>query len=99
MSAPPIPSPLSQRSLPGRAGLNGPPQPLPGGSEEVALTAAEMPSRQNSNPAQMSAGWTSGGSLPERKKPAFGLVGLVLAAATVGILVFLAVKILVLDQQ
>jgi serine/threonine-protein kinase len=89
-----------------------PPRPVPGRStvqsrawptapaaaqppaEEVTLTPAETP--QNSHAARMSASWTTG-TMPERKKPAFGLIGFIAAALTVAVLVFLAVKLLLPD--
>jgi hypothetical protein len=44
----------------------------------------------------MSASWTTG-ALPERRKPAFGLIGIIAAALVVAVLVFLAVKVLMPD--
>jgi len=64
-------------------------------ADEVPLTPAGEPPA-NPHAARMSASWTTG-ALPERKKPAFGLVGIIAAALTVAVLVFLAVKVLMPD--
>lgn len=64
-------------------------------ADEVPLTPVGEPVA-NPHAARMSASWTTG-ALPERKKPAFGLLGIVAAALTVAVLVFLAVKVLMPD--
>ncbi len=94
-----LPPPPSQRgSLPGRASF----QPASHAMSEadVPLTAAEYDPSQLPDPARVSAGWTAAtGSLPDRKKPALGMMGVLAAALTVGVLVYMAVKILILDKQ
>ncbi len=100
-STPPSPlaSPLPARSaVPGRASMQfKPPEPLD--MDEVELTpAANGPSRPKKFDAgRVSASWI-GGQEPEPKKSPFGLIGLVAAAAVLAGLVFLGVKLLVLDK-
>lgn len=65
--------------------------------DAVPLTAADPEPLSRHDPARVSAGWTSG-ALPERNAPRFGLVGVIAAALTVAALVFLAIKVLVLDK-
>ena len=73
---------------------------MPVSDADVALTAAEYDPSQLPDPARVSAGWTaSTGTLPDRKKPALGMMGVLAAALTVGVLVYMAVKILILDRQ
>jgi serine/threonine protein kinase len=92
-----LPPPGGQRGgLPGRASF----QPANVVEQEVALSAAEYDPSSLPDPARVSAGWTAAtGAQPERKKPAFGMMGVLAAALTVGVLVFMAVKILILDKQ
>lgn len=97
------PNPLAQpsasgaRNLPGRMSFQPPPPPDTFG-DEVPLVSAEPTRAAVSDQARMSAGWTSG-TPAERKKPAFGMAGMIAAALTVAALVFLAVKVLYLDKQ
>ena len=92
-----LPPPPGQRGgLPGRAMF----QPAATSDADVALTAAEYDPSTLPDPARVSAGWTAAtGNLPDRTKPAFGMMGVFAAALTVGVLVFMAVKILILDRQ
>lgn len=86
------------RPMPGRAAVQSRAWPTTPAAQadEVPLTpAGEAPS---THAAAMSASWTTG-ALPERKKPAFGLVGIIAAALIVGVLVFLAVKVLMPDAM
>jgi serine/threonine-protein kinase len=71
--------------------------PVPQGSDAVPLVALEPEPLAVPDPARLSAGWTSGPQ-PERKKPSFGMVGIIAAILAVTALVFLAVKVLVLDK-
>ena len=66
--------------------------------DEIPLVAVEPTRTAVTNQSRMSAGWTSG-TPAERKRPAFGMAGMVAAALTVAVLVFLAVKVLILDKQ
>jgi hypothetical protein len=81
--------------MPGRAAVpsRGWPAAPAAQADEVPLTPANEPQPRPSHAAAMSASWTTG-ALPERKKPAFGLVGFIAAALTVIVLVFLAVMFL-----
>ena len=97
---PPPKSTAGPRPLPGRNSFPNPAPLQQAAPEPVNLTAAQaepqpLVSRESS---RLSAGWTTGPA-PERKKPSFGIVGVVAAVLTVATLVFLAVKMLVLDQQ
>jgi serine/threonine-protein kinase len=98
-TAPPasFPQPAAPaRPMPGRAAVQSRAWPAAPAAQpdEVPLTpAGETPS---THAAAMSASWTTG-ALPERRKPAFGLVGVIAAALIVGVLVFLAVKVLMPD--
>jgi serine/threonine protein kinase len=95
----PAPPPVAgPRSLPGRMAFQPPPPPDSFG-DEVPLTAAE-PARQfgKNDQSRISTGWTNG-EQTERKKPAFGFAGMVAATLAVAALIFLAVKVLVLDKQ
>ena len=75
-------------------------QPAATSDADVAMTAAEYDPSTLPDPARVSAGWTAAtGNLPDRTKPAFGMMGVFAAALTVGVLVFMAVKILILDRQ
>jgi hypothetical protein len=58
------------------------------------LTATPAPGK---NPAAMSAQWTAGATTQPRSKPNMSLFAVVGAALTVGVLIFIAVKMLVLD--
>jgi serine/threonine protein kinase len=96
------PNPFAQPAaakppLPGRMTFQPPPAP-DFGADAVQLTTAEPERPSFTDPARLSAGWTSGAPA-ERKKPAFGMAGMIAAAITVAALVFLAVKVLVLDKQ
>jgi serine/threonine-protein kinase len=89
----------ARQTAPGRAAVQASKAwpPASAVADEVPLTPVSEP-QPTSHAARMSASWTTG-ALPERKKPAFGVVGIIAAALTVAVLVFLAVKVLVLDQQ
>ena len=66
--------------------------------DEVPLTAiAATPSAGHLDSSRLSAGWTTGQPL-ERKKPVFGTLGIAAAAFTLAGLVYLGVKLLVLNQ-
>ena len=66
--------------------------------DEVPLTAiAAAPSAGYLDSTRLSAGWTTGQPL-ERKKPVFGTLGIAAAAFTLAGLVYLGVKLLVLNQ-
>jgi len=73
--------------------------PEPRDMDEVELTpAANAPTRPKAFDAgRVSASWI-GGQEPEPKKSPFGLIGLIAAAAVLAGLVFLGVKLLVLDK-
>jgi hypothetical protein len=100
VAAPPAPASYPQttpaaRPMPGRAAVQSRGWPAAAQADEVPLTPAGEPAG-NPHAARMSASWTTG-ALPERKKPAFGLIGFLAAALTVVVLVFLAVKVLMPD--
>ena len=80
--------------MPNRAALQKP-QPLPVPDEEVPLTAVGPSGYSGAN--RLSTGWTTGQPL-ERNKPAFGTLGIMAAALTLAGLVYLGVKLLVLNQ-
>ncbi len=86
----PLPPP---RGMPNRAALQ---QPQPVQEDEVPLTAVgSLPTQA---PARLSSGWTTGQPL-ERKKPVFGTLGIGAAALTLAGLVYLGVKLLVLNPH
>ena len=88
--------PPARVGMPNRAAL----QQQPSGDDEVPLTAAigGNPSTNYTDPNRMSAGWTTGQPIEERKKPVFGTLGIAAAALTLAGLVYLGVKLLVLNQ-
>ncbi len=103
VAAPPPPASFPQpapppRPMPGRAAVQNRawPAPQPAQGDEVPLTPAYEPQPKPTHAAAMSASWTTA-ALPERKQPAFGLVGFIAAALTVIVLVFVAVKVLMPD--
>ena len=72
------------------------PAPMP--DDEVPLTAfAAQPQNFHEAP-RLSSGWTTGQPL-ERKKPVFGTLSISAAALTLAGLVYLGVKLLVLNPQ
>lgn len=92
----PQPAPAA-RPMPGRAAVQSRAWPSAPQADEVPLTPAADPlPAKSSHAAAMSASWTTG-ALPERKKPAIGLIGVIAAVLTVAVLVFLAVKVLMPD--
>ena len=93
-AAPAQPTQPAPKAFPGRGAFQ--PAPAPAG-DEVPLTAAAPEPMGIPDPNRLSAGWTS--AEPQRKKPAFGAVGVIATALTVAALVFLALKVLVLDKQ
>ncbi len=88
--------PPARVGMPNRAAL----QQQQSGDDEVPLTAAigANPSTNYTDPNRMSAGWTTGQPIEERKKPVFGTLGIAAAALTLAGLVYLGVKLLVLNQ-
>ena len=78
--------------MPNRAAL----QKLQPQEDEVPLTAVGGPA-VGFQETRLSSGWTTGQPM-ERKKPAFGTLGIAAAAFTLAGLVYLGVKLLVLNQ-
>ncbi len=78
--------------MPNRAALQKP-QPQ---EDEVPLTAVGAPA-VGFQETRLSSGWTTGQPM-ERKKPVFGTLGIAAAAFTLAGLVYLGVKLLVLNQ-
>ena len=87
--------PPARVGMPNRAAL----QQQQSGDDEVPLTAiGANPNSNYTDPNRMSAGWTTGQPIEERKKPVFGTLGIAAAALTLAGLVYLGVKLLVLNQ-
>ena len=82
--------------MPNRAALQKP-QPLPMPDDEVPLTAVGAAPANYPGTNRLSTGWTTGQPL-ERSKPVFGTLGIAAAALTLAGLVYLGVKLLVLNQ-
>ena len=82
--------------MPNRAALQKP-QPLPTPDDEVPLTAVAVGAASYPGANRLSTGWTTGQPL-ERNKPVFGTLGIMAAALTLAGLVYLGVKLLVLNQ-
>jgi len=82
--------------MPNRAALQKP-QPLPSPDDEVPLTAVGTAPAAYPDANRLSTGWTTGQPL-ERNKPVFGTLGIMAAAITLAGLVYLGVKLLVLNQ-
>ncbi len=79
--------------MPNRAALQKP-QPE---EDEVPLTAVNAPVAGIAV-SRLSSGWTTGQPIAERKKPSFGTLGIAAATLTLAGLVYLGVKLLVLNQ-
>ena len=71
--------------------------PLPMPDDEVPLTAVGAAAASYPGTNRFSTGWTTGQPL-ERSKPVFGTLGIMAAALTLAGLVYLGVKLLVLNQ-
>ncbi len=100
VASPPQPPASPRQATPGRSAVQPKAWPAAPKSDEVQLTPAmDAPPAPvaSSHAARMSASWTTGHVTPERKKPKFGMVGVVAAAVAVAVLVFLAVKMLAPD--
>ena len=99
---PPAPaaSPIAPRSaVPGRGSMQQFKQPEPDEPDEIELTPAAPKARPKAfDPSKVSASWI-GGQQPEEKKSSIGMIGLIAAAAVLAGLVFLGVKMLILDKQ
>jgi serine/threonine-protein kinase len=88
------PAPPRNPTLPGRQSIQQPPQPQQ--EEEVPLTTATPPN-EFPDAAKLSTNWSKGDP-DARPSAAFGTAGLAAAALTLAVLVYLGVKLLVLDQ-
>jgi serine/threonine-protein kinase len=86
------PPPARGPAMPSRQSFN---QPVPQ-EEEVPLTAATPPS-EFPDAAKLSTNWSKGDP-DARPSQAFGTAGLAAAALTLAVLVYLGVKLLILDQ-
>lgn len=96
---PPPPAVPGRATVPGRANVQqfGAPQPEPEPVDEIELTPAGGRSRAKAFDAdKVSASWVRG--QPQDKQGGFGMVGVVAAAALLAGLVFLGVKMLILDK-
>ena len=88
--------PPARLGMPNRAALQqAPASPPP--DDEVPLTTAAAQAANYPDPSRLSAGWTTGQPM-DRTKPVFGTVGIAAAALTLAGLVYLGVKLLVLNQ-
>ncbi len=87
--------PPSRVGMPNRAAFQ---QQQEAHEDEVPLTAVAAPQSVGfADTSRLSSGWTSGQPM-ERKKPVFGTLGIAAAALTLAGLVYLGVKLLVLNQ-
>lgn len=95
---PAAPAAPARPTVPGRSSMQfKAPQPEPEAMEEIELTpAGGHPRPKAFDAGKVSASWVSG-QQPE-KKAGFGMVGVIAAAAVLAGLVFLGVKMLVLDK-
>jgi serine/threonine-protein kinase len=95
----PAASPIPPRSIvPGRANMQHFQPDEPEMADEIELTPASPKGRPKAfDPSRVSASWI-GGEPSEGKKSPIGMIGLIAAAAVLAGLVFLGVKLLVLDK-